>query len=118
MRRWLAILLLCLLPLQVSWAAVADYCAHEHDRQAQHFGHHDDEHTAWSGPSDSPDTGGKVKLAHDHNHNHLSGFVGLLAEPTGNQRLASTSIHPDHGTRTYPAVPPDQPERPQWSRPA
>ena len=40
MRRWCAIFLLCLLPLQFSWAAVAAYCGHEVAPQSQHFGHH------------------------------------------------------------------------------
>ena len=41
MRRWLAILLLVCLPLQFSWAAVADYCMHESGETADHVGHHD-----------------------------------------------------------------------------
>ena len=38
MRRWFAIALLVLLPFQFTWAAVASYCGHESDAQAQHFG--------------------------------------------------------------------------------
>jgi hypothetical protein len=45
MRRWLAILMLALLPLQFGWAAVAVYCGHESDPQAQHLGHHEHQHT-------------------------------------------------------------------------
>ncbi len=42
MRRWLLVFLLALLPLQLSWAAVAAYCQHGQvsDRGA-HFGHHE-----------------------------------------------------------------------------
>jgi hypothetical protein len=44
-RRFLAIVLLALLPLQFSWAAVASYCEHETQGQhAEHFGHHDHDH--------------------------------------------------------------------------
>lgn len=40
MRRRLAIVLLALLPLQFSWAAVASYCGHETQAATGHFGHH------------------------------------------------------------------------------
>lgn len=115
MRRWLALLLLCLLPLQVSWAAVADYCTHEHGRAAQHFGHHDEEHPASSAPSDDgPDR--SAKLGHDCKH--LSGFVGLVAEPCVATSPPCRSVQPRDAPSVFPALPPDQPERPQWSRPA
>jgi hypothetical protein len=41
MRRWLTILLLFLMPLQLSWAASAAYCQHERDAQRGHWGHHE-----------------------------------------------------------------------------
>ena len=42
MRRWLLTFLLCVLPIQIVWAAGAPYCAHEPDSAAkQHFGHHE-----------------------------------------------------------------------------
>ena len=45
MRRWLLMLLLCMLPVQLVWAAGAPYCAHERDSAAkQHFGHHEHQH--------------------------------------------------------------------------
>ena len=44
MRRWFAILMLALLPLQFSWAAVAAYCGHETGQHAEHLGHHEHRH--------------------------------------------------------------------------
>jgi hypothetical protein len=45
MRRWLLVLLMACLPLQLSWAAVAAYCQHEQaPAQAAHFGHHAHQH--------------------------------------------------------------------------
>jgi hypothetical protein len=44
MRGFILVLLVCLLPLQFSWAAVAPYCGHEASPQAQHVGHHAHEH--------------------------------------------------------------------------
>lgn len=40
MRRWIAILMLIVLPLQLSWAVAANYCMDEEGAGAQHFGHH------------------------------------------------------------------------------
>lgn len=44
MRRWLAVFLLILLPLQLSWAVAATYCGHEADPAARHVGHHEHRH--------------------------------------------------------------------------
>lgn len=44
MKRWLVILLMWVLPLQLSFAAVAPYCAHEQGAAARHFGHHSHKH--------------------------------------------------------------------------
>lgn len=48
MRRWLLIFLVVLLPMQLSWAAVASYCQHESDAAttSQHVGHHEHQHEA------------------------------------------------------------------------
>ena len=48
MRRWLLIFLVVLLPMQLSWAAVASYCQHESGNAsaAQHVGHHEHQHEA------------------------------------------------------------------------
>lgn len=114
MRRWLALFLLCLLPLQVSWAVVADYCSHEHGRAAQHFGHHDEEHPASAPSDDGPDH--PAKLGHDCKH--TSGFVGLPAELCVSSGLSCRTAQPEEAASAYPRLPPDQPERPRWSRPA
>lgn len=114
MRRLLPLILLCLLPLQISWAAVTDYCGHEQDKAAQHFGHHDDEHHASSGASDDGKQPGQ-SLGHDHCH--LSGFIGVLSSFTAPApEYACPKPHDREGSycslATYP------PERPQWSAPA
>lgn len=117
MRRWLALVLLCLLPLQVSWAAVAEYCAHEQGPAAQHFGHHDDEHAAW--PDDTSDAAhsGSASPAHDH-PSHLAGFAGLLGD-SGFSLKVPPHASPRAEDRPPPAsLPPDQPERPKWAVPA
>jgi hypothetical protein len=54
MRRFLMIFLLVLMPLQLSWAALASYCQHESGVAAQHLGHHEHQHQA---QADEPDQG-------------------------------------------------------------
>ena len=56
-RRLLAIVLLALLPLQFSWAAVAPYCGHEMD-SVGHFGHHEHHHRADAAPATGDVTDG------------------------------------------------------------
>lgn len=113
MGRWLAILLVVLLPLQVSWAAVADFCAHEHGKAAQHFGHHDDEYHAWQGDKPSDRQEAPNQRVDGHQHSHLSGFLGLPAVTavamTGPGQAASAEVSPIHSS-----APPDQPDRPNW----
>ena len=46
MRRWLTVFLLILLPLQLSWAVAATYCAQEADPAVNHVGHHEHRHEA------------------------------------------------------------------------
>lgn len=47
MRRALTVFLLLILPLQLSWAAVAVYCQHEQSTQQAtgHMGHHEHRHS-------------------------------------------------------------------------
>ena len=83
MRRLLILFLLCLLPVQISWAAIADYCAHEQTGEAQHFAHHVDEHAPPLAALDGLDSGDDpVKSNLGHDHCHLAGFIGLLGETT------------------------------------
>lgn len=114
MRRLFILFLLCLLPLQISWAAVGDYCGHEQDNAAQHFGHHDDAHE----PSPSPSDDGKQDAqSFGHGHCHLSGFLGVLSTFAD---TAHECVHPrpHEGEGTYQSRPTCPPERPQWTRPA
>ena len=108
MRRLLVLILLCLLPLQISWAAVVDHCGHAPGKAGQHFGHHDDGHKTFPGKAD-PD-----KQPGQHDHCHMAGFLGLL-----NQLVADTTFTPllpslrsDEGIHSSPAL--VRPERPKW----
>jgi hypothetical protein len=50
MRRWLLLFLLAVIPMQLSWAALASYCQHETvPAKAAHFGHHQHDHQDQAG---------------------------------------------------------------------
>ena len=116
MRRFLVLLLLCLLPLQISWAAVANYCGHEQDKTAQHIAHHDDEHKAFSTQSNPDKQPEKFNLGHDHCH--MSCFLGFLTEAAFHASVPSTQPSLRYDETAYPSLALDRPERPKWSVPA
>jgi hypothetical protein len=120
MRRWLAILLLVLLPLQSTWAAVGSHCTHAAAEAVDHGGHHGhadashaDQGVAPEQPA-PPDGASCLLPGMDcgHCHGHCAGM--LLA--------ASSVIGPAHGNAPAAALTapgaehlPAQPERPQWA---
>lgn len=121
MKRILVLLMLCLLPLQTSWATVANYCGHEGDKTTHHFGHHDDEHKV------SPDTfddsmeagqshpiqGSSDSNPNSSDHSHLSSFLGVLGVYTlfVCAPLQSSLCGDD---QSYSFLPADKPARPNW----
>lgn len=117
MRRWFAILLLVLLPLQTSWAVVANYCDHEQEtgQTTQHFGHHEHKHEG------ATESGSKSKSLTGFDSDcvdcHLSTPVTLtdvfalplLISVAFCDQLPASPLHP---------LPGDVPERPNWISPA
>ncbi len=116
MRRWLLVLLLVLLPLQMVWAAAAGYCHHGQGAGASHVGHHD--HAAHGHGAAEPgraDADRDAPPAADADCGHCHGqCLGVLAwveaprldHPAGVQRPA--------GPRPHMALAASPPERPQW----
>lgn len=113
MRRWLAIFLLVLLPLQLSWAAAAPYCQHETGAAVQHFGHH--EHKHHQGSADTTDV---PSFAADSDCAACN--AGCAAATVTVPSLALDAAPPALAP-WYPHVPTSppatQPERPNWSFP-
>ena len=77
MKRAFLILLLAILPFQISWATAAAYCQHEQGKAAQHFGHHEHEHQASDADRSDKD---KAKY-HDSDcsYHHLSAVKSLCS---------------------------------------
>jgi hypothetical protein len=137
-RRFLAIFLLAMLPLQFSWAAVATYCGHESQASTGHFGHHDHDHEhdhehhadagSDAGPAvdagadltSSPDevggaNGDKAPSAMDLDCGHCHGTCSaMLTLPMGLPGALSTALPSATIDETGGAHAPTRPERPQW----
>jgi hypothetical protein len=131
-RRYLAIFLLAMLPLQFSWAAVASYCGHETQASTGYFGHHAHEHHAHAGSDAGPaaDVGTDLTSAPDEaggvNRDNLPGAMDLdcghchgtcsamLTLPMGLPGALSTALPSATLDETSGAHAPTRPERPQW----
>lgn len=117
MRKFLIMLMLAWLPVQVSWAAVSVYCQHEDEAtQASraHPGHHEHEHSdAAQALDDAPAGTGKPAAHPDCSVCHSSVAV-MPAVHAGTQAAAPariTALLP----LAHPAPLPFRPERPNWS---
>jgi hypothetical protein len=123
-RRFLAIVLLMLLPLQFSWAAVATYCGHETEAAAGHLGHHEHQHPAGADTHAGvatvadvePDAGrDKAPGAMDLDCGHCHGFCGamltLAAAMPGTPGAAPPRATVDEDGALHAST---RPERPQW----
>jgi hypothetical protein len=123
-RRFLAILLLAMLPLQFSWAAVATYCGHETQAGAGHFGHHDHDHHADIASAAEPAAdlestadvqGDKAPGAMDLDCGHCHGTCGVMLMQTSGLPAELSTAHPSAALdEAGGAHAPTRPERPQW----
>jgi hypothetical protein len=133
MRRFVAILLLMLLPLQAIWAAAAPYCQHEDGAASHHLGHHEPEHrhaTALDAPqaTDAPqamdamhasDHGDQSSQGSDaastHSDCHVChGGTVLTHEVRAMPLMATTAQAAPTVAHGLPVPPTERPERPKW----
>lgn len=129
MRRCLAIVLLALLPLQFSWAAVAVYCGHESAVRAAHFGHHTHQHPADAG-ADAADKSKKAEAAsaakkadagssmHGQHPDcgQCQGCTAVLPLPADTLPPADLAAAPRAAATCHArTLAPLPPERPQWA---
>jgi hypothetical protein len=115
MKRYLAIFLLTLLPLQFCWAAMAVYCSHESSVTTNHPGHHTHEHRSAdqhdSGKDDAPSAG----VHHDCVSCHSS-CAAVLTGHLKTPKVVTDRDPPfDYHVNFYRAFT-ERPERPQWPR--
>lgn len=126
MRRWLAIVLLALLPIQFSWAALASYCGHENGQPARHLGHAQHAHDAHdaldsdagaversAGPGATPQTPSGFDFDCGYCHATLASLPALAAGVGLPLAAAPSWVPLTEACRTRAQSPPD---RPQWLR--
>ena len=107
MRRFVAILILCLLPLQWSHAAMGEYFSHEYAQAADHDGHH--EHQLTDHRDDhTPDE--KNAGSHQDCHQHQTAAAIHELPPTVMPRVCATPIV--FISHSIPSRSPDNPFRP------
>lgn len=110
-KRLLFVLLLLVLPLQMSWAAVSAYCQHEQGAATQHFGHHAHQHQA----PEKSDSGGdpSANFHADCGFCHPGG-VGVVTSPLNVPSSAPASPAVSPGNDFLLTVFLEGPERPKW----
>lgn len=115
MRRLLVILMMVVLPLQLSWAAAAGYCQHESSSVASHFGHHVHKHLAKSGDSKLGTSASKLVADDDCTVCHLGG-VGIVSMVSFSFPVAiATSDMAGGIVPLLTSIRPERPERPKWT---
>jgi hypothetical protein len=113
MKRFLAIILLALLPLQFSWAAVAGYCQHESEVTVNHPGHHSHDHQAADKHEPVKNSGSSTGVDHDCATCHLGCSAALASDLTASM-TATDRDHPfDYRFQPSRSLA-ERPERPQW----
>lgn len=113
MKRLFLIFLLAMLPLQMSWAVVSDYCEHENGKAAQHVGHHEHKHQA-SGdkqPSKSKLGTGDADCSYCH---HCC--ANIIATPHPAPVVPFDSAQVAFELHRYLSPISDGPSRPNWRR--
>lgn len=129
MRRLIALILLVLVPLHFSWAAMASYCQHETGPSATHVGHHSCKHEVdaakgASGTTSLDDKGGRQGSQTDAQNSaqpeadcgmchlgkaHLTELDFKLKPPMVGAQLFATPIV------NYTSFQPAALERPKWA---
>ncbi|WKB55499.1 DUF2946 family protein [Eleftheria terrae] len=116
MRRWLAVFLLVLLPLQLTWAAAASYCQHERDAGVRHLGHHEHQHEADAPQKEGPASNTLSVLDADCAFCHL----GCVKPVASLATLLLPRAAAVHGAALLPDPPgfllAERIERPNWLR--
>jgi hypothetical protein len=116
MRRWLLILLLAVVPLQLAWAGTAVYCGHESAvAGATHVGHHEHVHVvSTDGASASVDDADMSNTFHaDCETCHFGASATLTMAPLGTAMLPSAGLLGAASPRYLSHIPagPERPDR-------
>ena len=114
MKRYLAIFLLVLLPLQFNWAAMAGYCQHETGVAAKHPGHHTHDHASADHRETGNNSSQSAGMDHDCATCHM-GCTAALVSDLGKTTVVASNDYPLHLQVIPSPLSRERPERPQWS---
>jgi hypothetical protein len=113
MRKWLAVFLLLVIPMQFTWAATSAYCLHETGIATKHLGHHGHQHQAKAGElsqSEKPKSNGfDLDCGNCH-----AGCSLAVATAVGNSVLPGIGVIEPSADRVLASLPLKAPDRPQW----
>lgn len=112
MKQFFLIFILFILPLQISWAAIAVYCQHETGTGVGHFGHHTHEHKVSKDENKKENLSGKIDR--DCAYCNL-GHIGFFAFSADLSSIALPLVHSPNHDHLVTLIPPDRPERPDWN---
>jgi hypothetical protein len=113
MKRLFLIFLLAMLPLQMSWAVVSEYCEHESGKAAQHVGHHEHKHDASGDKQPSKGKLGNGDPDCDYCHHCCA---NIIAEAHPALVLPFDAVEFAFELPRYNSPVPDGPSRPNWRR--
>ncbi|APW44803.1 hypothetical protein RS694_10390 [Rhodoferax saidenbachensis] len=113
MRKWLAVFLLIVIPMQFALAATAAYCQHEAGVATKHLGHHGHKHQAQSAELAQSDKTKSNGFDLDCGNCH-AGCSLAVATAEGNSVLPGLSFIEPSTDRVLASLPLKVPDRPQW----
>jgi hypothetical protein len=113
MKRYLAIFLLVLLPLQFSWAAIASYCQHETVETVEHPGHHSHVNASDDHQETHKNSSQSAGMDHDCATCHM-GCTAALTSDMSPTTVATSNNHPLHLQAFPSTLSSERPERPKW----
>lgn len=116
MRRWIALLMVAILSVQLGWAAAAPYCRHEADPAAAHFGHHGHQHKSSPAAAAVGDEAGlaATMVDLDCGQCHHGSCAGVVPAPAALPVLAPAVQPHDFRDPGLPRPASARPERPNW----
>lgn len=112
-RKWLAIFLLVVIPMQFALAATAGYCQHETGEATKHLGHHGHKHQAQPGDLSQSDKTKSSGFDLDCGNCH-AGCSLAVATAVGNTVLPGVGVIEPSSDPVLVSHPPKVPDRPQW----
>lgn len=116
MKKFFLLLLLFVLPLQLSWAAASAYCQHEEGKAARHLGHHSHQHQVDADAADADQGADKNAKGQPHSDCHVCHGIGHAWLPPGNSMTLFDGASQAVATTPflYASHIPDAPKRPDW----